>query len=350
MRPRLVFILGAFLAAGFSAARAQTAYTLDAQQRWAAQAAEQADPDHARMAQVRRLIAKGEFGDAYDDIDEWIKEHEGSDSTALPEAYVLRATSLIGTDREFKALFDLEKVARRYESSPFFAIALEREFDVALMYLHGLNRRSFGFRIEPAYDIAEEIIIRINERLPGSRLAERALMELADYYYRERDLKMAATAYDCFVQLFPKSELRRKAMERRIYATIAQFKGPRYDASGLLEARYLVQGFKEQYAREAQAEGISDALEARLDESAAEQMLEVARWYLKRGNGPSARLTIARLIHRHPASSAAQEGLAIMQDKGWIKPPEDKDVASGPGPKAEASPASPRDAVAEPAK
>ncbi len=318
-------------------AHAQTTYKLGDQD-WKTAPTDEADPDRAAMGRIRRLIAGGDFQAAKEAADAWLEENETSDSPLLPEAYVLRGTALIGTDREFKALFDFEQVAREYPESTAFTTALERELDVATMYLHGLRRRSFGLRIESGVDIAEEIIIRINERLPGSRLAEKALLELADFYYRDRDLKMAATAYDCFVILFPKSEMRQKAVERRIYATIAQFKGPRYDASGLIDAKYQIQSFREQYAREAQAAGLTNALEARLDESAAEQMLTVARWYLKRGNPASARLTLARLLHRHPATAAAREGLAIMQKYEWLKTP-DSAPASPPAaqPKAEAA-------------
>lgn len=277
------------------------------------------DPDRVTMSEVRRLIASEEFTPAYEKINAWIEANEGSDSPVLPEAYVLRATAQIARHNEFKALFDTEEVARNHPYSQAFPVALERELEVANKYLHGLRRKVWGFRIESAVDIAEEIIVRINERLPGSRLAEQALMDLADYYYRERDLKMAATAYECFVILFPKSELRQKAMERRIYATIAQFKGPKYDASGLIEAKYQIEAYKEQYPREAQAAGLSDALMTRLDESAAAQMLTVAKWYLKRKDEPSARLTLTRLVQKHPATAAAAEGLEVLQTKGWVK-------------------------------
>jgi len=280
---------------------------------------DQSDPDRAVIGNVRRLIAAEEFRDAYDKIDAWIEENEAADSPALAEAYVLRASALIGRNKEFDALFDLEEVARRFPESEAFAPALELELEVADMYLKGLKRRVWGLRVESGVDISEEIIVRINERLPGSRLAEQALLKLADYYYSQRDLKMAATAYECFVVLFPRSELRQKAMERRIYATIAQFRGPEYDASGLIEAKYQVEQYKEQFPREAQAAGLSDALAARLDESAAAQMLTVSKWYLRRADEPSARLTLTRLVQKHPATAAAAEAFQMLQDKGWVK-------------------------------
>jgi tetratricopeptide (TPR) repeat protein len=297
----------------------QTSFELDPTKGLTAAAGQETDPDRAAMAEVRRLLAEDKFKEAYEKVHAWLEKNGESDSPVLADAYVLRGTALVGLGREFKALFDFEKVAREYPGSAAFTTALERELEVGNKYLNGLRRKSFGIRWESGVDVAEEIIVRINERLPGSRLAEQALMDLADYYYRERDLEMAAIAYDCFVILYPKSELRQRAMERRIYATIAKFKGPRYDASGLIEARYQIEAYQELYPREAAAAGLSDALVARLDESAAAQMLTVARWYLKRGDEASARLTLTRLVQRHPATGAAAEGYDELKKRKWIE-------------------------------
>ncbi len=61
---------------------------------------------------------------------------------------------------------------------------------------------------------------------------------------------MAAQTYDVFVQLFPQSAERQRAMQRRVYANVARFKGPRYDALGLIEARVLIRDFAQRYPAE----------------------------------------------------------------------------------------------------
>ena len=64
---------------------------------------------------------------------------------------------------------------------------------------------------------------------------------------------MAAETYDVFLTLFPKSEHRRKAMQRRVYSNIARFKGPKYDASGLVEAKFQIERFSAVPAQAEQA-------------------------------------------------------------------------------------------------
>jgi outer membrane protein assembly factor BamD (BamD/ComL family) len=327
------FLLAAGLVASVTLlAHAQTTFQLDPQKGWTPQQQAATDPERAPLDQARRLIAEGKFTPAKDSLTRWIDAHESSDSPLLPEAYLLRGNARLGEGHEYKALFDYEKIANKYAESDSFAPALERELDVAILYLNGLRKPSLGMRIDSGVDVAEEIILRIHERLPFSRLDERAELELADFYYRDRDLKMAATAYDCFLANFPKSDKREHALQRRAFATIAQFKGPRYDASGLVEAKYQVKEYQQEFPVQAQRNGLGDALTARLDESTAAQKLEVAHWYLRHADLPGARLTLSRLVHQHPATAAAYQALALMDKHGWVVPVQNASPKTGPEP------------------
>lgn len=277
--------------------------------------------DAAVMLQARRLLADGKASTAKSILTDWLDEHEQSESPYIPEAYYLRGEARTATDAEFWALYDYEAIIKGFPGSPFFPKAVEREFEIAKRYLNGLRTKFLWMRIEDASELGEELMVRSAERMPGSRLAEVAHMELADFYFRSRDLRMASEAYDLFVKNFPRSELRPKAMERRIFANIARFKGPEYDISGLIESRYLIRDFAERYPAAAQRTGIDDALVARLDESSAAHMLGVAKWYLRRDDPVSARFTISRLIRKHPQTAAAAEGQRMMTEKGWTLPP-----------------------------
>lgn len=292
-------------------------YRLDAEKGWTQERSPEANSDEEIMAKARKLLAREEWSEARDLLTKWIEENEIGRGPMVAEAYLLRGDAHVGRDREEDALRDYEEITREYPSSEAFPIALEREFDIAHRYLNGLRRRTFGMRIDSGTPWGEEIMLRINERLPGSRLGERALLELADYYYRERDLRSAADTYDVFLSLYPKSEFREKAMQRRVYANIARFKGPKYDASGLIDAKIQIERFSREFPAEAEKAGMSDALVARLDESAAAQMLDTARWYVRRGDGVGARLQCRKLLERYPASAASQRAMEMMDAKGW---------------------------------
>ncbi|MDX2131469.1 MAG: outer membrane protein assembly factor BamD [Planctomycetota bacterium] len=293
------------------------------------------------IAQARRLIADERFAQAKSLLDDWIAAPGARRLGVYPEAVYLRGVAKLGDDREYDALYDFEEVVKNYPASEFFASSLEREFEIAKDYLAGKRIRYLGLRIGDGIAEAEEILTRINERMPGSRLAEQALLELGDFYYRTRNLKMAAEVYDVFLSLFPRSEHRSKAMQRRAFANIAQYRGPQHDARGLIEAKYQIEQFQREFPLDAERVGMSDALQARLDESAAEQMLATARWHLDRDDQVAARYALTRLLNAYPQTGAARDALALLQRNNWPLPGAENTPGTDVPPNADSPPNAP---------
>lgn len=310
------------LAALATPAMAQlTEYKLEQGGTWRQTQAPEAGTDEAIMNDARGLVAADRAAEARRMMDAWIEQAEGTDSPWMAEALLIRGDAKTLEEDEFDALYDYERVIKEFPGSDAYASAVERELQTATRYVNGYNRKWwFGLRWEDASNIGEEMLIRVCERLPGSRLAERAMIELADYYYRERELKLAAEAYDIFLVNFPVSEFRQHAMQRSVHSNIGRFKGPEYDGTGLSEAKELIEQYSGKFPAEAEGAGLNEALLARLDESAAASTLESAEWYLTRGDPVSAKLMLNRLLRKHPATAAAERGLAIMEKRGWIKP------------------------------
>ncbi len=295
----------------------------------------------ALLADARRALAEDRPGAARVILEPWIKANERTGDSHVPQALLLRGDALTALGDEYNALYDYERIIKEFTATESFTTAVERELNIGVNYLNGMDRKFFGLRILNSEDIGEELLIRVQERMPGSRVAERAGIELADYYYRARQLELAAEAYDLFVQLYPRSQYATKAMERRIYATIARYKGPRYDGSPLLDSQVLVRRFASLYPAQAQAAGLNDALVARLDDSAADEMLESARWYLRNDDEVSARFVLKRLLRERPRSAAAQDAYTFMIEREWIKPPQDPEPAPKPDAPSTAAPTNP---------
>ncbi|MFM7807137.1 MAG: outer membrane protein assembly factor BamD, partial [Planctomycetota bacterium] len=172
----------------------------------------------------------------------------------------------------------------------------------------------FGtFRMLEAGDDGQEILIRIQERLPGSELAEEAGMELADYYFRIRDMSLAADAYDLFTQHYPRSRQVVKARLRLIYSYYAQFKGPEFEGKGLEEATARIKQLQADEPAVAQKIG-SDALLVRIYESEAARLRSQAEWYMRVQDWIAAELTIRSLVKRYPDSIATIEALRIVPE------------------------------------
>ena len=336
------------------AAKAQaTEYNLDDAEGWVEVSRPEPGTPEAAIAQARTALVEGAPGRAYALIDRWIHENDpradnprvktdrgvefaGGGSPWLPNAYLLRGDCLLAMDREWHALSDYEiNIAERFPESEVFPMALERQFEIAKLYLGGLKRRLLGFRLEDASDDAIEALLRIQERLPRSELAERAAIEVMDYYYRTGQLTLATTMSDIYLTNYPRGQRRVEALVLAIRANIALYRGPTYDGSSLLDARVQIRRLMLLYPIIAEQEGLGEAQLHAIDEASADQLFDTARWYLKRGDPPSARYTLRRLVRKHPRSQAAAMALELMRSRGWQQPEDSRtDTEQSPQPDA----------------
>ncbi len=307
MRRFLPFLLLAVLLPALPA-RGQEEYTLDEFDQWKPQQGPRVVDPMLQQAQV--ALAHNEPQRAVALVENFLEQNPLSPMRA--DALLIKGDADLAMDNEWQALFSYEEIARRYATTAVFVPALEREFEVARAYAHGLRKKFFGtFRVLDAGDDAQEILIRIQERLPGSELAERAGMELADYYFRIRDMPLAADAYDLFAQNYPRSKQVVKARLRLIYSYYAQFKGPEFEGKGLEEATDKIKALQNDEPAVAQKIG-ADALLVRIDESEAARLKAQADWYIRVQDWIAAERMIRVLVKRFPKSVATIEALRVV--------------------------------------
>lgn len=269
-----------------------------------------------KLQEVRKAIAEDRGGDAWDLADEWIDEYPNH--PLLVEAYLRRGDAKVTYGNEYKALFDYEHVIRNYPGTEQFNTALEREFEIAKQYSppNARNRPFWGMRLIDATQEAEEIYIRIQERVPGSELAEKASMKLGDHFFDGGEMTKAADAYSMFLINYPRSSVRERAMLRAIQANLATFKGPEFDATGLIDAGERIRQYQVEYPAAAERMG-AEALIVRIDESLGLKQYYDAKWYLTRGKDVSGVTMLRRVVKDHPqtaAARAAMEELASMNE------------------------------------
>ena len=318
-------LIAVFVIAGSASAQD---FILDPEGEWMIENQAVEGSDEWTLAQAAALIADDRPDEARKLLDPWIEINERIESAWLPRGYLLRGDARVMQGDEYKALYDYEAIIRQFPGSEEYETAVVREMDIAQRYLGGMRRKLWGLiRVEPARRMGEELMIRVQERLPGSRISEEAAIRLAEHYYNMRDLGLAKEMFDIFQRNYPDSEYGKDALLGQIFTNVAQFKGPQYDASGLIEAELLLDRFVRRYPADALRSGIAEGLGSRIDESRAQQILETGRWYISRGDEPSARFVFKRLLRLHPATNAAQTTIRIMEREGWIEKPADQESA-----------------------
>jgi outer membrane protein assembly factor BamD (BamD/ComL family) len=280
----------------------------DADDTWVGETTIDPATPEGQLALARRALAAGDGQRAEFLATRWIDRYPQHPSMA--QALLVRGDARRARRDYYKALFDYETIARQHPGSDVFITALERELEIAKMFATGTRRRLWGMRIIDASDEAEELLIRVQERLPGSRLAEQAGLALGDFYFTRRKMTLAAEMYSLFIENFPRSEHVGKARKRLIYAHLASFKGPEFDAGGLYEARTRLRQLKAVDPLVAQQMG-ADALLLRIDESIARKMFTTAQWYQSTGDVIAAELTIRHLVERYPRTVATVDALRL---------------------------------------
>jgi hypothetical protein len=319
-----VMIVLALVVGSTARAAAQTEYRLGPDGEWVVQSSPQPGTDAAFIADARTLLAERNFKQARRVLTRWIEEHKFTDNPWLAEAYLLRGDARQGTGDEYLALYDYKKITTDFQATTVFVTAIERELAIGISYLNGKRRRFLGIRWYNAETDAVELMTRIQEQMPGSVLAERAGFELIRYYYRKRDLRWTSEMAAIFMVNFPRSPYRALVLEYRVKSSWGLYAGPEYDGSYLIEARQLILQYMAEYPADAERTGIDEAALARIDESEAEQMYRVARWYMNQGDEASGRYTLRRLVRQHPLTVAAGRGYQMLVEKGWsvgIAPP-----------------------------
>jgi len=308
---RFVLPFVAILVASF--AHGQETYTLDGKtDTWILTDVPEPGSPEAQLAAAAKQLASGDYQEAMRLSSIWMMRNKRHPSMA--EAYIIHGDALFAQRYFYESLFDYEIVARDYYGTKSSITANERELEIATMFANGLRKRLWGMRISDATDEAEELLIRIQERLPRSPLAETAAMELADLYYRRKQMKLANDMYLIFVENYPHSPEIDKARARLIYTRLATYRGPEFDDAGLFDARNEL--LKLQFMSPRLANTVeSTALITRIDESLGQKMLRTAQWYMKVNNPIAAEYTVRRLITQHEHTAASIEALEHLVPK-----------------------------------
>jgi len=278
---------------------------------WQRQEAPAPDSPAGELQSIRRQLAKGNAAAAETAADAWIESHP--DHPLMPEARLVRGDARTAQRHYYDALYEYEYIVRAYPASDQFHTALQREYQIARLFTRGMKRRFLGMRIIPADGDGEELLIRIQERAPGSDIGEKAHLELADYYYRQREMSSAAEAYDLFMQNYPESDQTEWAMLRLIQANLARFKGPRFDSTGLIEAAQRLKTYRDRFPAAADRMG-ADALLVRINQSLAEKSMLTADWYARRDRPVAAAYLYGRVVRDYPETAVAGQALARLRD------------------------------------
>ena len=193
-------------------------------------------PPNPALDEVRRLIdrdqGKAAFHKAVHYLTTTPRTEPGRD-----RALLLTAQALYSFGNRIKAFYYLDELMDTYPSSGYYADALRLQYDIADAYLDGYKSRVLGIPLLTQGSEAVEMLFRIQQRAPGSPLAEQSLLRTADFYYNDGQYDLAADTYAAFLRSYPRSPRSGVVRLRQAFANLAQFRGLRFDPTPAIDAR-----------------------------------------------------------------------------------------------------------------
>lgn len=264
------------------------------------------------LDEARGLLAEDKPKAAGKLLEDWIEENP--DHERYYEAVFLLGQSLYMRELFYQAYEQYEQVVDN-TSGDLFRAALERERDVAQAFLSGKKRVVWKIFRFPAYDEAIEILDRVWERVPGTRLGEEALLIKANYFYNRGDMDLAQDEYAHLAQEYPAGRFVQFAMLRSAVAAEAAFPGIRFDDRPLVEAQERYRQLQQAFPVYAERENIDQRLRG-IREARAEKDLTIARWYQRTRQPASAEFYYRLVLRDWPETLAATEARQALRDMG----------------------------------
>lgn len=162
-------------------------------------------------------------------------------------------------------------------------------------------------------DQAVEILSRISERAPGTKIARDALWVLGNLHLNLKENANAEGVFRLFIENANQDEREALAHELRLRAALGQYRGKEYDVSCLDRAEKYAAQIKEKYPEEAEdlLKNYANELET-LDERRAESMFEQASFYRRRNDSVSERYVLKRLIKKFPVTTWAERASQLI--------------------------------------
>lgn len=272
-------------------------------------------PD-ATLDRIEQLIGRERFSSARKLAVRWLNQANNRAHPLRDRGLFLLAEAYYGYGNRIRSFYHLDELMDFHPDSPLYARALQRQYDIADAYLNGYKNRLFGIPMFGAEGPAIDMLFRIQQRAPGAPLAEKALLRTADYYYADGQFDLAEDAYAAYLRAYPRSPLAPRVRLRQAFSNYAQFRGLRFDATPLLDARTQLVQLASASPDLAAEENLGQFVE-RIDTTLARKLLVTADFYERTNEDRAAAYYYRQVIRQYagsPEARDAERALARLPD------------------------------------
>jgi outer membrane protein assembly factor BamD (BamD/ComL family) len=291
--------------------------------------------DEPMLDQAEALLMQNNLKETKKVLVAWEKTHKHS--PVRDRCIMLFADLFYQKDQRLKSFFYCDELMDEYPESKLFPAALQKQFDIATEYMNGYKDSFLGFHVLDMGSEAVEMMWRIQQRAPGSPLAEKGLLSTADYYYGSGQYDLAEDAYNAYWHSYPNSDKVPLVKLHAAFASLAQFRGVKFDASKIIDARVQLLEIQRKYPDLAEEENVETVIE-QIDSAFAKKLLEEGAFYQRTHEPRGAAYEYRFLAQTYPNSPEAAEARGYLKDMpAWVLADAPPPPASGYAPTTEPS-------------
>jgi outer membrane protein assembly factor BamD (BamD/ComL family) len=270
------------------------------------------------VSRIKELIGTGQERDAQKALTNLKKDFPALAGRDL-DAFIT-ADLLYGKGKFTDSIPAFDKFMDDYPTSQLYQAALDREFQMGTALLAGYKVPLLKiFRVK-GYDEGVKVMTRLADRAGDAPIAQQALLAVAKSYEKR---KMWRDAFDTWADIssrWPTGQIGKEALLAMATTMYAGYRGPQYDATGLISAKGYYQSYKSRYPEDAVKIGV-DAILATIEEQIAYKQYFIGKYYQHVGEKTGAVLYYDQVVSNWAQTEAGKivqvrqkEALAMRQE------------------------------------
>lgn len=291
-------------------------WRLSKDQKWQQVASDESGKYVLAVSNIKQLISSGRPNEAQKAL-AYLKKDFPAMAGADLDAFI--AADLLYAEGKFTdSIPAFDKFMDDYPTSPLYEAALEREFQMGTALLAGYKVPLLKiFRVK-GYDEGVKVMSRLADRAGDAPIAQQALIETAKSFEKRKLWREAFDTWADISSRWPTGQIGKDALLSMATTMYAIYKGPRYDATGLISAKGYYQSYQSRYPEDANQIDVPDIL-ARIEEQIAYKQYTIGKYYQHVGIKTGAVLYYDQTVSNRPVSEAGKLAAVGQQETATMK-------------------------------
>ena len=235
-------------------------------------------------------------------------------SFATQDARMGLAESLTGLGYYYKAFKEYQNLIEKNPNSPYFDTVLDRQFEIANLFLGGEKLKMWRFRLFSGLGKAGEIYEQVVKNGPYSKVGPPAQFRRGLVFEKEKDYLSAVHSYEKLLERYPNDPLAEDAQFQIGWAYYREARRSEYDQNGANQAMEAFTDYLLRYPAGAKVKR-AEEMRAELKQDQSRGLYQIGQFYEKRKDYKAALIYYNQVIEKNPRSAwanTAQKKITVL--------------------------------------